>query len=180
MISSVCFEGFDFTSPWISRFSSRSLNLIALMMLIQFLCIVWKLSLKDKHDNFLVFPFHPPTPWSVSCMRKRNIKSLTPLFLNWLHVNVDVIFCGRRRDCLWFFRVNFFYRAVWKRKSRLGQKRFLSIQNVFFRHKRVSRFKMFREKNPTLINSKNDLKFKSICKQNKIQNSAFLRIIVKV
>lgn len=59
----LCSGWFDLTSPWLSillpppNLSNFAIipALIALMMLIQFLCIVWKLSLKDKQDNFYRF-----------------------------------------------------------------------------------------------------------------------------
>lgn len=60
-------------------------------LLIQFLCIVWKLSLKDKQDELSgSFPFSILAPPSLQEKCEANeikIKVFDTLFLDWFHVN---------------------------------------------------------------------------------------------
>lgn len=88
--------------------------LTALMMLIQFLCIVWKLSLKDKHDNFLVFLFLIAFFSLVGGIKKATRKKIfTALFLNWFHVNALLLFLGEKTTrCLGVEEIAFDFQKI--------------------------------------------------------------------
>lgn len=99
-------------SPWLCL--HLPVSLIA-SMLIQFLCIVWKLSFKAKQDDSSGFPFLLLLHLLVKCERheKAKTKPSEPLFFNWFHVNAPSLLFSHskalspmlgceRRNCLWF------------------------------------------------------------------------------